>query len=450
MTQHLIAITAVTAAGRWTTHRRAWIMVALLAMLSALSFIDRLILNVLADPVSKSLNMNDSQLGLLMGTGFAALYSLASLPLAHLIDNRNRKRLVIFGVVLWSAMTMLSAFANSFSVLLLARSGVGIGEAVLTPASVSLIADMYAKDRRTLPIAILTAVGSFMGSASFVVGGLVLMLANNLSAATGMEPWRLTFLIVGVPGFVVVTLFAWLAFEPAREGDKINGNQPVNLKGLLHYLGAHWAFYIPLYVSGSVFSLFIYSMLSWAPTILVRAHGFTATEASLVVGSIMTPIKLVSLVLWPLIAIRIERRSFHLGVPICLFISSLWAIPFFIFTPVTTNSTIFVTGVCLAIVTSSAWAVLPSVGFQIYAPKRMVGRLAAILTFGMNLVGLGIGPLLTVYLGKSLSPAILPASVLITNNPIARGLAIEGAIAIPIMLVGTAMCIRHAKRLPVT
>src|SRR5580693_699217 len=125
---------------------RAWYIVGFLTLLFVFSTVDRTILALLAAPVSKSLALTDAQMGLVLGLGFAALYSLAGLPLAQWIDIGTRRTVITAGVLLWSVMTVMSAMARDFTTLLICRAGVAFGEAVLSPAAVSLIADMFPRE----------------------------------------------------------------------------------------------------------------------------------------------------------------------------------------------------------------------------------------------------------------------------------------------------------------
>lgn len=426
-----------------------WLVVLLLALMFAMSLTDRLILSVLANPVAQSLRIADSQLGLLMGTSFAVLYGLASLPMGQWIDQYNRKRLVVVGVVLWSTMTIASGFAGTFTLLLITRSGVAFGEAVLTPAAVSLVADLFVKEKRALPMAIYSSAGAVMGTAAFVVGGMALAVAGRVADKVGLEPWRLTFIVAGIPGLVLALVFLILVREPVRKGHKLGDANDVDFLVFLGYFRKHWWFYLPLLASSGAFCLFIYSMLSWTPTIMVRAHGFKPADASFVLGALTVPLQLAALGFWPWLVMRIERTRSYEGVPRSLLFASLWALPFFMFAPLMTNKYLFVGGMCLSIITSAAWAVLLPLGFQIFGPSRMRGRLSALALIVMNLVGYGLGPVLTVYFGHLWERARIPIAWGISTNPLARGLATDGLIAVPIMIVCTYICVRTAKRLPI-
>ncbi len=423
-----------------------WLVVALLSLMFAMSLLDRMILGILANPVGQALRLADSELGLLMGTGFAVLYSVASLPMAHAIDSANRKRMVIFGVTLWSVMTIVSGFATDFTQLLLARSGVAIGEAVLTPAAVSLIADLFAKDQRRVPMTIFTSVGAIMATAAFALGGLALALGGMLTSRLGLAPWRLTFIIVGIPGLLLTLSFLIFVREPARSGGAEQAEE-AGFLAFLDYTRKHWWFYVPLFASSGAFCLFNYSMFSWMPTIMVRAHGYQPADAGFIFGFVMTPIQLAAIYFWPRLAMRVERSGTNKGVPLALFCAALLALPLYVIAPLMTNKYLFIGGLSLTLVSAAAWAVLPTIGFQLFSPKRMVGRLSALNLLVMNLVGYGLGPVLTVYFGQAWRHVDVPAHWGLATDSLARGLATNGLIAAPIMIVCTWICLKTAHRL---
>ena len=122
--------------------RFAWYVVGVLMFAYVVSFIDRLILGLLVQPIKSSLQVSDTEIGLLAGIGFALFYTVMGVPLARLADSGNRKLLIIVGASLWTAMTAASAFAETYAQLFIARIGVGVGEATLTPAAMSIIAEI--------------------------------------------------------------------------------------------------------------------------------------------------------------------------------------------------------------------------------------------------------------------------------------------------------------------
>ncbi|MBN8848892.1 MAG: MFS transporter, partial [Sphingomonas sp.] len=188
-----------------TPRERRWALALLLAV-STIAFIDRTILNTTGQAIKADLKLSDMQLGLLGGAAFALLYGMLGIPVARLAERYNRVRIIVVAMTIWSAMTALCAAAAGFPGLLLARIGVGVGEAGAGPPSQSLIADYFPPDRRAFAFGILglaTPIGIILGA----IGGAV--VAQHFG-------WRAAFLLVGLPG-LVLSLIVWFGLpEPAR------------------------------------------------------------------------------------------------------------------------------------------------------------------------------------------------------------------------------------------
>src|SRR5688500_3689837 len=172
------------------------------------NFVDRQILAILVGDIKRDLGVSDAQIGFLYGTAFAVFYALFGIPLGRLADSWYRGRLMAMGLALWSSMTALSAFANSFTMLAIARIGVGIGEASASPAAYSMISDNFPKERRATALSIYSS-GLYIGGAlSLPIGGLVLSrwnmaYPNPAEAPLGLVGWQAAFLAVRVPGLLI-------------------------------------------------------------------------------------------------------------------------------------------------------------------------------------------------------------------------------------------------------
>jgi MFS family permease len=178
-------------------------MVFLTAAL-ALNFVDRQIVNILAEPISRELGLADWQIGLMSGFAFALLYGLAGIPFARWADRGHRPRIIALAVLLWSGFTIACGMARNFPQLLLGRVGVGIGEAGLTPAANSLIVDYVPPERRASSLAIYylgVPIGTLAGMA---LGGLI-------ADAYG---WRAAFFLAGVPGLILAPCLLFFLREP--------------------------------------------------------------------------------------------------------------------------------------------------------------------------------------------------------------------------------------------
>ena len=198
----------------------AWYVVIVLTALYMLSFVDRTILSLLVGSIKRDLGISDTRIGLLQGLSFALFYTIMGLPLGRLADTRSRRNLIAAGVVVWSLFTSACSVAKSFWSLFFTRIGVGVGEAGLSPAAYSLIADYFPPDRLGVAISVYY-MGVFLGSSlALLVGGVVVDTMARVHTVTlpllgTIASWRVTFLIVGLPGL----LFALLVYtikEPLR------------------------------------------------------------------------------------------------------------------------------------------------------------------------------------------------------------------------------------------
>jgi len=198
---------AQSANDRWAAGASyAWLVLGLLALTNVLSFMDRYLINIVAQPIKEDMGLTDAQVGLLTGFATTLSYSVVGLPLARLAERVNRVWIIAGSVTVWSIMTAVSGRAANFVQLLLYRAGVGVGEAGAGPASQSLIADYFPPDRRGTAFAIFSAaipVGALIGA---VTGGWII---DNWS-------WREAFVYLGWPGVIVAAIFALLVKETPR------------------------------------------------------------------------------------------------------------------------------------------------------------------------------------------------------------------------------------------
>lgn len=420
-----------------------WCAAILLSLLAGISFIDKFIMSILAQPISQDLALSDGQIGLLIGPAFAILFALSGLPAAFLIDTRNRKKLVLAGVSVWSLMTIASGFCHQFALLAMMRSGVAIGEAVLAPAAFSMIADLFNEEERALPVTIFMIVTAAMGVGSMAIGGLAMMIATGLSPLLGAPPWRLTLIMVGIPGLFIACCFHLLVVEPRRREQP--SAHAVDMRAFFRELSGKKEIYVSLLGSSAAFAFFCYSMLSWAPTIMVRAHAYSPARAGIALGMIMTPVTIISIYAWPRLARLIEKRRPALGFALCMQAASLLAVVPFVIAPVLASTDLFLVGMVGPALLTGAWGTLTPLASQSIAPGWMVARVTAINLLLTNLLGYGAGPVLTVTLGDLWKRSGVPQWSGIVSEPIAWGIASEGAIAVVVMLITTTL-FAHAMR----
>jgi MFS family permease len=251
-----------------------------------LSFVDRQILSLLVAPIKRDLGISDTRVSVLQGLAFALFYTTLGLPMGRVADRRSRRSLITGGVFFWSVMTTLCAAARSFWSLFAGRMGVGVGEATLAPGAFSIITDYFPKRHLARAMSVYS-MGIFIGS------GLALIVGGSVVQATARVPfvelplfgviasWRLTFLLVGVPG-VLVALWVATLREPRRRGLLIDGEgRPAELSpGQVFAIArARWQSILGISI-GMVFqSMCTYGLTFWTPTVLQRIHGWTPRES---------------------------------------------------------------------------------------------------------------------------------------------------------------------------
>lgn len=227
------------------TPLRRWLVVSALSFASIVSYVDRQIINLLVEPIKADLGLSDLEISLLQGFSFALLYALLAIPIAWIADRRNRKWVILAGMVGWSAATFSSGLASSFAMLFAARMMVGIGEATLAPAGFSILSDSFSRDKLPAAISVFTGSG-FVGSGlALIIGGAIVGQLNAIGDVTlpfgVFRPWQMTFLAVSLmslPAFILVLLIR----EPARRNGSrvLVSDNTQRAWEIFSYLFAHW------------------------------------------------------------------------------------------------------------------------------------------------------------------------------------------------------------------
>lgn len=240
--------------------------IALLALVYVLNFVDRQLVGILGQPMKAELGMSDKQLGLLSGVAFALFYTTLGLPVARIAERRRRASVIAISLALWSAMTALCGLAQTISQLMLARLGVGVGEAGYAPTAQSLIADLVPAERRA------TALGLF--SLGIPAGMLIGAIAGGwLAQSLG---WRMAFIWLGLPGVALALLLALVLREPPRT--KPPGSH-ASLAQVAHRLW-HAPGFAHMAAGASIASFAGYGLTSFAVPFLMRRYALPVGEAA--------------------------------------------------------------------------------------------------------------------------------------------------------------------------
>ncbi|MFN3453116.1 MAG: spinster family MFS transporter, partial [Sphingorhabdus sp.] len=255
------------------------LMLWILMIVYVLNFLDRQILNILAEPIKGDLGLSDTQLGLLAGPAFAVFYAVLGVPIARYADNprTNRVWLISACLAVWSGMTAVCGFAQNFLQLALARVGVGVGEAGCTPAAHSLIADSVPPEKRSSAIAFFglgIPVGSLLG---LVIGGVI----------NDQYGWRIALMLVGAPGLLLAVLLPVLLRDPRRCADSAhfsaatsNNMAALSIKDAVREVFSSKA-YLYVFIAASFTAFLSYGKGLWTISFFIRSHGLSTTEAGL-------------------------------------------------------------------------------------------------------------------------------------------------------------------------
>ena len=277
--------------------RRRYYVLALLTIIYALNFLDRTIFNVLIEPIKKEFFLSDTTMGLLAGFGFVLFYSLLGIPIARVADRINRRNIVAAAFAFWSAATALCGMASSVTTLALARIGVGIGESAGTPASQSLIADLFDKNDRPRALgiyAIGTYLGVFMG---YFLGGY-------LNQYYG---WRMAFFVAGLPGLALAAVL-WLTVSEPRRGAMAETFSPEPLGPTLGFLASQRTFVVVL-IGFCLTTYTNYATAAWIPPFLARVHHLNSAEIGTYAGTFKGLFGMAGTLVGGLVVAQISRRD---------------------------------------------------------------------------------------------------------------------------------------------
>jgi MFS family permease len=376
--------------GAWT----AWTGVGVLMLAYVFSFVDRQILNLLVRPIRSDLGISDTQMSLLMGFSFAVFYAVCGIPLGRLADSRSRRGLVAAGVVVWSLMTAGCGLARHYWHLLLCRFGVGVGEATLSPAAYSLIADSFPKETRATAISVYS-MGIYLGSGlAFVLGGAIVQFAAGrgeipLPLLGAVRPWQLIFFILGGAG-VLFSAALFAIHEPPRHG--VGAGARVSVGEVGNYLRANWATVLYHNVGFALVAFASYGSSAWVPTFFQRTHGWSAGQIGAAYGGIVAVFGVLGIVSGGWVADRLAQGGYPDATMRVGLFATVAGVPFGVLFPLVGDAHLAL-GLLVPTVffLSMPFGVAPA-AVQEVMPNAMRGQASAVYLFVVNLLGMGVGP----------------------------------------------------------
>ncbi len=356
----------------------------LLTSIGIVGFIDRIIMNVLVEPIKADFGLTDTQIGLVNGLAFAVLNVVLGLAVARYAERTRRLTLIAFGTFFWSIATAATGLATSFAQLLAARIGVGVGEAVGLPSSSSVISDYYPPDKRATAISVSMLsppIGAFLGAA----GG------SLIAASYG---WQMALYVAAVPGLILAVVLHIFLEEPKRgQHDAIASTDdvPSMAQVIARYLT--WPTMRHMLIGSAIASLVGFGLNAFMASLLMRKFGFSLVEAGLTSGLVAALPAGISVVASGALADRwgkTDKRSYARIPAISLAISA----PLFLFAVTRDSAALAVTLIGISALVQYCY-LGPTFGtFQNMLHPRMRATGSAFTNMIYSLLGGGLGPVL--------------------------------------------------------
>jgi MFS family permease len=375
---------------------QAWYCVFALALATMINFLDRGILTLLVEPIKRDLRLSDLQMSLIMGFAFTFFYAVLGLPVARLVDRKSRKLIMTAGIAIWSVMTILCGLARNFWHLFFARMGLGVGETTSGPSAYSLLSDYFPPQK--LPRAI-----SFM-QVGFVLGtGLALILGAWIIDFVAAHPdlslpllgrlrgWQMVLMLVGLPGLAVAAIMLGVR-EPPRQGGA--QSEPTPVAEIFRFIARHTPVYMPLFIGMGLRTAQMFGFQMWGPAFYGRTYGWSPSQVGYVAGLSVFIAMPTGLALGGWLAEHYWKKGVHDGNVRVVVLSTLVSVPFGIAGPLMPSPWLAVGCLLLGQLSALMSAAPENAAVQTVTPNRLRGQMTFLFLFIMNVIGMGLGPLI--------------------------------------------------------
>ena len=374
-----------------------YLVLGILTVVYVSNFVDRQVINVLASYIIEDLDISDGQFGMLSGLAFALIYTTLGIPIARWADIGNRRNVIAISVTIWSIMTAACGAAQNFTQLFLARFGVGIGEAGGSPPAHSIVSDIFPAHQRATALSVYS-LGVYGGILVGTLGGAYLVQFFD---------WRIAFVVVGLPGIFLALLVRFVIKEPPR--GMAEARKDVAPPGFFRVVGFLWErkSFRHLSFACALHAFVTYGMGNFMPLFLGRVHGMEILDVGWYYGLIAGIGGLAGTFFGGWMSDRMSNKTgdktWYVWIP---FISTLLAIPFALITFLVMPTGVSAAFSYLLPVFAGGWYLAPCIASTHFLVGiRMRAMASAILFFVLNLIGLGLGPMLTGFVSDMLTPS---------------------------------------------
>ena len=362
------------------------------------NFVDRQVINVLAQYIIEDLQISDGQFGMLSGLAFALIYTTLGIPIARLADISNRRNIIAISITIWSVMTAVCGAAQNFAQLFMARFGVGVGEAGGSPPAHSIVSDIFPAHQRATALSIY----------SLGVDGGILVGTEGGAYLVRYFDWRTAFVVVAIPGIFLAALVRFVIKEPPR--GMAESRKDVAPPGFLRVLSFLWErkSFRHLSFACALHAFVTYGVGNFMPLFLGRVHDMPIIDVGWYYGLIAGIGGLAGTFFGGWMSDRISNKTgdktWYVWIP---FISTVLAIPFALITFLVMPTGVTAAFSYLLPVFFGGWYLAPCIASTHFLVGiRMRAMASAILLFMLNLIGLGLGPMLTGFVSDYLTPSL--------------------------------------------
>jgi MFS family permease len=369
-----------------------WYMAAVLCLTNAVAFIDRQSLPLLVDAIKADLQVTDTQMSYLIGLAFVITYIGLGIPAGMLMDKYPRRLVMSVGIALWSAATALCGLVVSYSVMFVGRVGIGAGETVVGPGSVSVIRDAFPEDRRNRAIGI-WAMGANFGMATALLGGGAILAAIGDAASVTVpilgtiRSWQLVLIccaLITLPMVFLVFTFP----EPPRTGTAEFGS---GVGDTLRYMGKRWRVFLPLFAVNGITIITLVGHSLWVPAMFGRVWQLSRPEIGFTLGVMTLVFGASSQFIAGAAMDWLHKRGVKNPIP--LFGAIIAAISFFpgVFMPLAPSAAMAWTLQGLYMLISTCMFTIGTAFIARLAPPEMSGKITALHILWVGLAGTAIG-----------------------------------------------------------
>ncbi len=277
----------------WPSLPYASYVLGVLMLAYAFAILDRIAIGLMVDPIKHDLGISDTQIGLLQGLAFSIFYTAFGLPMGFLVDRWKRGRMLAAAILFWSAAAMSCGLARSFGQLFMGRVAVGAGEAVLMPASTSLISDYFAPQHRARAMGVFMIGGAAGSAMAYFLSGFAIDMAAairdlGIPGLQAMRDWQIAFMVIGAPGLVVSLLMLLTVREPPRRERAVNqGSQ--SFAAVIAHMRTHALAYVAVMMGGLLTGVMVAAQTAWFPSLFIRVYDWSPSRFGTIFGMISFP-----------------------------------------------------------------------------------------------------------------------------------------------------------------